>query len=561
MAITQTGSALDFSCGTGNTGTASSTITVPADAELVVVGVSGFSTTAGFFTTNGAMTFTKGGADTTMSKGSTAGSGTSFYSAAIFYLVLPDTGSNKSLKWDWGGTGSAGDSVMCSVTFWKGIDTASPVRTSAGGTTSAMPYTSGAFTSNSGDLDLAFAAGFVNVVEGTVNSWSNLTLLTQCARQGFADAAWATGTTTGSHTVAASTDTNWDDGGISVIVLKPAAAGVTLAAEAGSYTVTGTAASLERGRETAADGGTYAVTGTAANLERGYEVAAEAGSYSVTGTDATFDRTYILPAEAGSYSVTGSDASLEQGYEVVAEAGSYTVTGQDATFVRAYVIGAGAGSYAVTGTDASLEHGYEIAAEAGSYAFSGADAALVLQGQTILAAEAGSYSVTGSDAALEVGREVAAEAGSYTVTGSDAALEIGREVAAEAGSYAFTGADASLIVTGNKSLAAGEGSFSFTGSDAGLIYAPLVPEQIGGGRARKPRDKFKYETPEDFLGIRRKPKKKQEPPAAVEIAAWPKPVVSQVQQVTLDSVVNEQFEAMERRRRDEETAIALLLLD
>src|SRR5882762_7830275 len=129
MAIVQTGSVLQFpGLGSANTGTVSTTITVPSDAELVVVGWSGFSNTSSFFS-SGSMTFTKGGADTAMTSvagGDTAGSN---WGAGYFYLVLPDTGANKTLKWDWLGTAVA-DSAnnVCSVTFWKGLNTASPTR-------------------------------------------------------------------------------------------------------------------------------------------------------------------------------------------------------------------------------------------------------------------------------------------------------------------------------------------------------------------------------------------------------------------------------------------------
>src|SRR5712671_749801 len=133
MAIVQTGSVLQFAgLGSGNTGTVSTTITVPSDAELVVVGWSGFSATTNFFS-GGSMTFTKGGVDTAMTN--VPGGSTADWSGGMWYLVLPDTGSNKTLKWDWIGTGAAGDTAsLCSVTFWKGEDTASPVRgTGTGG--------------------------------------------------------------------------------------------------------------------------------------------------------------------------------------------------------------------------------------------------------------------------------------------------------------------------------------------------------------------------------------------------------------------------------------------
>lgn len=222
MAIVQTGSILTFPLlGTGNTGTVSTTITVPADAEIVIVGWSSFSSTANFFS-GGSMTFTKGGVDTTMLTPFSGGS-TTLWTGELFYLVLPDTGSNKTLKWDWIGTNVANDESLCSVTFWKGIDTVSPIRGSGSALgVSPLPYTTGIITAVTNDLIIAWTTWFVANVEGTINTWSNLTLLSQIAHAANADAAWATGSPSGNTTVAASTGTNVQDGSIFAISLKPA---------------------------------------------------------------------------------------------------------------------------------------------------------------------------------------------------------------------------------------------------------------------------------------------------------------------------------------------------
>lgn len=224
-AIAQTGSNTEFNISTANSGTVSSTITVPADAEMVIVGISGYQSSANYFSA-GSMTFTKGGIDTAMT--SAGGGGDSdnaaFYSA-MFYMVSPDTGSNKTLKWNWLGSSTATDAPVISVTFWKGINTSTPVRGSGGGqNASGTPYTSSSITAQSGDTIVAWAGGYV-VGEGTINTWSNLSLLAQVTHYNNADGAWATGTPSGNTTVAASTNTNYQDGGIIAISLIPAAAG------------------------------------------------------------------------------------------------------------------------------------------------------------------------------------------------------------------------------------------------------------------------------------------------------------------------------------------------
>ena len=81
----------------------------------------------------------------------------------------------------------------------------------------------------------------------------------------------------------------------------------------------------------AADGGSYAITGTAALLEFGFEVAADGGSYAVTGAAASLEYGREVAADGGTYILSGGTASLERGFEVVAGGGSYTITGTDVT--------------------------------------------------------------------------------------------------------------------------------------------------------------------------------------------------------------------------------------
>src|SRR5262245_290966 len=177
MAITQTGSVSYFHTGTTtNTGTASSTITVPSDAQLVIACLSSFDGVAAYYST-GSVTFTKGGTDTAMSLGIAGDDDTGVWMSSLWYLVAPDTGSNKSLKWDWSGSGSSDDNTTLAISFWKGIDTASPVRDAdRGHGASAPPYTTPTLTAQSGDLIVAFAAAFSSGSNGNA-SWTNATAL------------------------------------------------------------------------------------------------------------------------------------------------------------------------------------------------------------------------------------------------------------------------------------------------------------------------------------------------------------------------------------------------
>jgi hypothetical protein len=94
----------------------------------------------------------------------------------IYYLVLPDTGAGKSLKYDWTGTNSApaGAEPTISVTFWKGIDTASPVRSSGfqGEVASRFHAVTGTMTAQNGDLVVAMVGGYwTGTAEGSIDVW------------------------------------------------------------------------------------------------------------------------------------------------------------------------------------------------------------------------------------------------------------------------------------------------------------------------------------------------------------------------------------------------------
>lgn len=220
--VTQTGSMIEYdSIGTGNTGTVTTTLTVPADAELAVVGISGYAS-ANFYS-SGSMTLTKGGSDSAMTAVSGGDASTSAFMAAMFYIVLPDTGSNKTLKWDWAGAGASSNQPQVTITFWKDVDTSSPVRNAQGAqNASGLPFTTPTITAVSGDLIIAYAGWFGT--SSTIDSWTNLTLLTQCAGEntGNGDGAWATGAPSGNTTVEATTGTGVNDGGICAISVKPA---------------------------------------------------------------------------------------------------------------------------------------------------------------------------------------------------------------------------------------------------------------------------------------------------------------------------------------------------
>lgn len=69
----------------------------------------------------------------------------------------------------------------------------------------------------------------------------------------------------------------------------------------------------------------------------GITVSADAGSYTLTGTDAgvTLSSTKRVSADPGSYVLTGTDASLRVTWRISAEPGSYVLTGTNASLTVA----------------------------------------------------------------------------------------------------------------------------------------------------------------------------------------------------------------------------------
>lgn len=227
-----------------------------------------------------------------------------------------------------------------------------------------------------------------------------------------------------------------------------------------------------------ADAGSYAVTGTDATLKVGRKVAANTDAYAVTGTDATLKVGYKVAANTDAYTVTGTDATLKVGYKIAANTDAYTLTGQDASLLYGYTVTADAGSYTITGTDAGLKIGYKIAATTDAYTLTGQDVTLTYSAaDKTLTADAGSYTVTGTDATLTAARKIAAAAGSYDILGTAAGLAVGRKIASAAGAITVTGTAATL--TAARKIAAATASYTITGTDATLTYsgavAPVTP--------------------------------------------------------------------------------------
>ena len=251
----------------------------------------------------------------------------------------------------------------------------------------------------------------------------------------------------------------------------------TLDAGSGSYTWTGTAATLLYNRHLDAAAGSYAWTGSDAGLAKSFMLAADSGSYVWTGQTAELLLERLLSAESGAYVWTGQDASLERSLLLDAESGAYVWTGQDVTLTTAKTLDAESGSYTWTGQDADLRIDRILVAESGTYTWIGQDANL--ERSILLDASPGAYIWTGQDVGLLLGRSLSAEAGSYVWTGQDAGFLLDRILSAESGAYVWTGFDADLNVAGQIKLEAEPGAYTWTGQPTTFLRDYILEAESG----------------------------------------------------------------------------------
>lgn len=178
-----------------------------------------------------------------------------------------------------------------------------------------------------------------------------------------------------------------------------------------------------------AESGSYSTTGSNATLAAARSINAGSGSYSITGVNAALTSAKNIVAASGSYSITGADAELSYASSgsLNAESGAYAITGNDVTFKRTYVTNLASGSYAVTGNNATLQKGYGLNAGSGVYSVTGAANAFIYN--QVLNASPGSYLITGLDAVLvysgSTGYELSADPSDYSITGFDVTFTFG----------------------------------------------------------------------------------------------------------------------------------------
>lgn len=282
----------------------------------------------------------------------------------------------------------------------------------------------------------------------------------------------------------------------------------------------------------AADAGTYAVTGSTAGLLAAYKVAADGSSYTVNGTDASLfvgsqpqnflstteirrknyprafhpslrkpirvaivaAQDYIIAANPGTYTIGGEAAALNAGTPQVIQRirrnkvtwprqFAPTVFGQLRSEklrrrqpfglqpTQAFVIIAAAGTYNITAGNTAIVSSRKLTASGTSYAVTGTDAILT---KGLLPANSGSYSITGSSVTLKHDHKLAIGTNTYAITGSAASLNRGFTLVAASGTYTYTGFETADF-TPARTLTAESGDYAISGAAITIITDATIP--------------------------------------------------------------------------------------
>lgn len=153
MAVVRTGSVLDIH---SNVNSSSQVITVPSDATLAVVGISGWCYNNDYFWSGGSLKLNNVSFDVTQVEDG----GSAVYDATVLFTLKNPSVGSQLLEWDWKGTAAPTEGSHIIIAFYKGNNLTNPIRSTGGQQQNDHDATTGVLSALSGDLALAVAYGF-----------------------------------------------------------------------------------------------------------------------------------------------------------------------------------------------------------------------------------------------------------------------------------------------------------------------------------------------------------------------------------------------------------------
>jgi len=271
-------------------------------------------------------------------------------------------------------SGNARNAQRWVVHVFRNVDSATPLDVAvqpASGTGTGRPVPAGIQPTTAGAWIVAFYAsaagtGTAFTAPTELVDWLGNTQVdtADCMQGGGYYASWSSGTYTPQAITAGGTTNAADSWTAMSVALRPSVIDYPLTANSGSYTYTGSSATVSRNRALTSSSGSYTYTGSSSTITKGYPITASAGSYTYSGSSATIQRSRELAASAGSYTYTGSSSPLSLGYTLTALAGSYAYTGSNIEITYTvgsidYPLTAQSGIYAYNGQTITITHDIE----------------------------------------------------------------------------------------------------------------------------------------------------------------------------------------------------------
>jgi hypothetical protein len=276
----------------------------------------------------------------------------------------------------------------------------------------------------------------------------------------------------------------WPIGGNAAIgmllALSGGATNYSLSGSVGSYAYTGQTGTFKTGRLLSGIKGTYTYTGTNSTFKVGHTLSGVTGSYSLTGNAGTLTYTpgststhYTLSGVVGSYVYTGTSSTFKVGRLLSGSVGSFSYTGNIGTFKVGHTLLGSTGSYTYTGNVGSFKIGHTLSGTSGAYTYTGNAATLTyIPGNTAfhytLSGTTGSYSYTGNVGLFKVSHTLSGTVGSYSYTGTLGTFKVAHTLSGVVGSYSLTGNAGSF--SRGYSLLGVSGSYVYSGKPGTLTY-------------------------------------------------------------------------------------------
>ncbi len=212
-----------------------------------------------------------------------------------------------------------------------------------------------------------------------------------------------------------------------------------------------------------------------------YTLTAASNTFTFSGGAANLLRGRLLFTAMGAFALNGQAATLRHNYPLAAARGTVAFSGQAAGLRTGRRLGAGQGTYALTGEPATLtysgsSHAYSLTSAFGTFALDGRDVGLKW-GRKASAAQ-GAFILFGQIAGLKVGCLLGVLPGGYTLSGQAATLKSGRRFVAGFGAFTLSGENA-VLRHGPPPLIVGQGSYSLTGKAATLRSVRKIVAQCG----------------------------------------------------------------------------------